>query len=39
MTVENNYAIARVSDLLENLAPVFQPMRSITKTNHMKGLI
>ena len=35
MTVENNYviAIAMLNDWLERLAPVFQPMRSKTKTN------
>ena len=35
MTVENNYviAIATLSDLLERLAPVFQPMKIKTKTN------
>ena len=35
MTVESNYviAIAKLSDWLKNLAPVFQPMRSKTKTN------
>ena len=33
MTVESNYviAIARLSDWLKRLAPVFQPMRSKTK--------
>ena len=36
MTVESNYviAIATLSDWLKRLAPVFQPMRSKTKTNH-----
>ena len=35
MTVESNYviAIATLSDWLKRLAPVFQPMRSKTKTN------
>jgi len=35
MTVGSNYAnaIATLSDWLENLAPVFQPMRRKTKTN------
>ena len=35
MTVENNYAIAiaTLSDWLKSLAPVFQSMRSKTKTN------
>ena len=35
MTVESNYviAIATLSDWLKSLAPVFQPMRSKTKTN------
>ena len=35
MNVEGNYviAIATLSDWLTNLAPVFQPMRSKTKTN------
>ena len=35
MTVESNYviAIATLSDWLVRLAPVFQPMRSKTKTN------
>ena len=35
MSVESNYAIAIVthSDWLKRLAPVFQPMRSKTKTN------
>ena len=35
MTVESNYAIAigTLSDWLKRLAPVFQPMRSTTKTN------
>ena len=35
MTVESNYviAIAVLSDWLKRLAPVFQPMRSKTKTN------
>ena len=35
MTVERNYviAIATLSDWLKRLAPVFQPMRSKTKTN------
>ena len=35
MTVESNYviAIAMFSDWLKRLAPVFQPMRSKTKTN------
>ena len=34
MTVESNYviAIATPSDWLKRLAPVFQPMRSKTKT-------
>ena len=34
MTIESNYAIAiaKLSDLLKRLAPVFQPMRSKTKT-------
>jgi len=34
MTVESNYviAIATLSDWLKRLAPVFQPMRSKTKT-------
>ena len=36
MTVERNYVIAidTLSDWLKILAPVFQPMRSKTKTNH-----
>ena len=36
MTVESDYmiAIATLSDWLKRLAPVFQPMRSKTKTNH-----
>ena len=35
MTVESNYviAIAMRSDWLKRLEPVFQPMRSKTKTN------
>jgi len=35
MTVGSYYAIAiaTLSDWLKNLAPVFQPMRSKTKTN------
>ena len=35
MTVESNYAtaIATPNDWLRRLAPVFQPMRSKTKTN------
>ena len=35
MTFESNYVIviAAVSDWLKRLAPVFQPMRSKTKTN------
>ena len=35
MTVESNHAttIATLSDWLKRLAPVFQPMRSKTKTN------
>ena len=35
MTVEGNYvvAIATLSDWLKRLVPVFQPMRSKTKTN------
>ena len=35
MIVESNYviAIAALSDWLKILAPVFQPMRSKTKTN------
>ena len=35
MTVESNYviAIAAHGDWLKRLAPVFQPMRSKTKTN------
>ena len=35
MTVESNYVIAipTLSDWLKRLAPVFQPMRSKTKTN------
>ena len=35
MTVESNdvIAIAALSDWLKGLAPVFQPMRSKTKTN------
>ena len=35
MTVESNnvIAIATLSDQLKNPAPVFQPMRSTTKTN------
>ena len=35
MAVESNYviAIATLSDLLKRVAPVFQPMRSKTKTN------
>ena len=37
MTVENNYviAIATLSDWLNRLAPVFQPMRIKTKTNRI----
>ena len=36
MNVESNYsnAITTVSDWLKNLAPVFQLMRSKTKTKH-----
>ena len=36
MLVESNYviAIAALSDWLKRLAPVFQPMRIKTKTNH-----
>ena len=36
MTVEsiNEIAIATLSDWLKRLAPVFQPMRIKTKTNH-----
>mgnify|MGYP000061351637 CR=1 FL=1 len=36
MTLESNYAIAIVSDWLKNLATVFQPIRTKTKTktNH-----
>ena len=36
MILESNYAIATVSDWLKNLATVFQPMRTKTKTktNH-----
>ena len=35
MTVESNYAIAiaTLSDWFKNLAPVYQPMKSKTKTN------
>ena len=35
MTVESNYviAIATLSDWLKRVAPVFQPMRSKSKTN------
>ena len=35
MTVDSDYviAIAKLSDWLKRLAPVFQPMRSKTKTN------
>ena len=35
MTVESNYviAIATLSDWFKRLAPVFQPVRSKTKTN------
>ena len=35
MTVESNYviAIATLSDWLQRLAPVFQPIKSKTKTN------
>ena len=35
MTIESNYviAIATLSDWLKRLAPVFQSMRSKTKTN------
>ena len=35
MTVKSNYVIAitTLSDWLKRLAPVFQPMRSKTKTN------
>ena len=35
MTVESNFmiAIATLSDWLKRLVPVFQPMRSETKTN------
>ena len=35
MIVESNYviAIATLSDWLKRVAPVFQPMRSQTKTN------
>ena len=38
MTVKSNYmiAIATLSDWLKRLAPVFQPMKSKTKTNHLK---
>ena len=34
MTVESSYSIpiATLNDLLKDLAPVFQPMRSKTKT-------
>ena len=37
MTVHSNYAIAiaSLSDWLKNLAPVFQLMRSKTKTNRI----
>ena len=37
MTVESNtvIAIAKLSDWLKRLAPVFQPMRVKTKTNHI----
>ena len=36
MTVESDNAIANaaIRDLLKNLLPGFQPMRSKTKTNH-----
>ena len=35
MTVESNYliAIATLSDWLKRVAPVFQPLKSKTKTN------
>ena len=35
MTIESNYAITALSecDWLKNLAPLFQPMESKTKTN------
>ena len=38
MTVESNHAtaIATLSDWLKRLAPVFQPMRSKTKTNRTR---
>ena len=40
MTVESNYAIAiaiaTLIDWLKRLAPVFQPMRSKTKTNRTR---
>ena len=41
MTVERNYviAIATLSDWLKNLAPVFQPMRSKTKTNRTIAVV
>ena len=37
MTVESNYVIgiATLNDWLKRLAPVFQPMRSKTKTMYM----
>ena len=39
MTVESNFviAIATLSDWLKRLAPVFQPMRSKTKTSVVIG--
>ena len=41
MTVESNYvfAIAMLSDWLKRLVPVFQPMRSKTKTNRPFQLV
>ena len=36
MTVESNYAIAiaTLTDWLKNIAPMFHPMRSKTRTTH-----
>ena len=36
MTVESNYAIAiaKLTDWLKNIAPLFHPMRSKNRTNH-----
>ena len=41
MTVKSNYviAIATLGDRLKRVAPVFQPMRSKTKTNRYVSVI